>query len=691
MHKHPLYLSFIAALVTLPGHADHLEELVVSASHDSRTIDITDELVISADIAQLLKKAPGANVNSNGPIVGIPQYRGMSGARIATSLDQNQLAPAGPNWMDPPLSYATSGQLESLEIYRGIAPVSAAQESIGGAIDAKSSRGSFTSGSRFSLSGRIITSVQSVNSGYNFNTAVFAANDTHRIKIAAMAEAADDAKFSGGDISPSEYRRQRFDLGYGLRLGDHSVQLDYGYNDTSDAGTPALPMDIDYIEGDHYNFSYQFDLAQEAEITASIYGSDLNHGMSNYHLRTAPTNRMQWRRNIADSKNLGFNLHSKLLDAAGSWAFGFDGFKETHSSNIDNPNNAAFFVDNFNDTSREILGVFIERQQDLNDYWRGEVGVRYNRVAMDAGEVNGTPAIMMPPAQILRDTFNSASRSQTDHNIDVVVKAWYRADDTTSWYIGASQKHRSPSYQERYLWLPLQATAGLADGLTYTGNIDLVPEVAHQLEFGFDFSNSRLTLSPRIFYSDVKDYIQGTPTQVAPAVMFVRMLNTMNASNNPDPLQFNNVDAQLWGFDMDWAWQLSPHWTVSGLLNYVRGKRSDIEDELYRIAPANASVRLNYSRSNWSASAESVMYNAQNKVSETNREAATAGHTVVNVSTTWQASPSLQLAIGVDNLFNKEFKDHLGGYNRATNSDIDKGERLPGYGTNVFGRLSYTF
>ena len=40
--------------------------------------------------------------------------------------------------MDPPMSYAVGGQLESLKIYRGIVPVSVAQESIGGAIDVKS-------------------------------------------------------------------------------------------------------------------------------------------------------------------------------------------------------------------------------------------------------------------------------------------------------------------------------------------------------------------------------------------------------------------------------------------------------------------------------------------------------------------------------------------------------------------------
>ena len=137
----PYHMAIATVLCALPVQADHLEELVVTASQNTLTIDVADELLISSDLAQLLKKAPGANVNTNGPLTGIPQYRGMFGSRIAVSMDGTHLAPSGPNWMDPPMSYAVGGQLESLKIYRGIVPVSVAQESIGGAIDVKSTQG----------------------------------------------------------------------------------------------------------------------------------------------------------------------------------------------------------------------------------------------------------------------------------------------------------------------------------------------------------------------------------------------------------------------------------------------------------------------------------------------------------------------------------------------------------------------
>ena len=685
------FLAIATALSTLTAHADHIEELVVTASHDTRTIDIASELVISPDVTQLLKKAPGANVNSNGPLTGIPQYRGMFGSRIAISLDGSQLAPSGPNWMDPPLSYAVGGQLESLEVYRGIVPVGVAQESIGGAIDAKANRGTFSNGKDFELTGTMIGSTQSVNEGYHLNTAVYASNSQHRIKLAAMTESGDDADFPNGNITPTEYERQRYDVGYGFRSGSHTVQLDYGYNDTGDSGTPALPMDINTIEGDLYNLSYTFDIASSGNIELLLYGSDLDHRMTNYHLRQAPP-AGRWRRNTASSDNRGFKLSTTLQDTDGSWTLGLDGFGAEHDSDIDNPNNPMFFVENFNSAEREVFGAFVERQHNFSQQWRGEVGLRYNRVAMDADEVNGTPAMMMPPAQMLRDAFNSADRDQSDDNVDLVAKAWYAASDSSSWYAGIARKTRSPSYQERYLWLPLEATAGLADGYTYTGNIDLDPEVSRQIELGLDYSDARLTISPRIFYSKVDDYIQGTPSAIAPALMFVRMMNTMNSSNNPDPLQFNNVDAELYGFDMDWALRLNEHWMLSGLVNYVRGKRADSSnDDLYRISPPNATLRLHYASGNWTAQAESVVYAEQDDVSEVNNEEETSGYGIVNLNATWQATSQLQLATGVDNLFDRDYEEHLGGYNRAANPDIATDARLPGYGINVFARVAYEF
>jgi len=690
IHRSVLLSPALLAGLMLPGISAAeetliVEELVVVGEADRRIYELAETLNVTPDSAALLKRAVGANVVSNGPITGLAQYRGMSRMRISSRINGQFISPGGPNWMDPPLSYAPAAHLESLEVHRGITSVGAGMETIGGVVDANTWQGRFTDEGSL-LEGRIRAGAHSVNNASLLSGAFVASNERHRLKLSGLAEQADDAQFGGGDILPSEYERNRVDLGYGLKLGQHEFQLDYGRNETGDAGTAALPMDIEYIDSDLAGFGYRF-AADSWRLDGHLWWSQIDHGMTNYHLRTPPGSGAGYRRNITDVENLGFSL---VLEVDG-WRFGVDGHDELHNSDIDNPNNPMFFVTNFNEAERRLLGIFAERNFRFADRWQLELGGRYNRIDSSAGEVNATPAMMgMPPAVALRDDFNNADRDISDDNVDLVAKLRFEASENLSYHLGAARKTRAPSYQERYLWLPLQATAGLADGRTYTGNLDLDSEVAVEVEAGLDFERGAFHLSPRLFYRDVADYIQGGESSNTAAIMFVQMMNMMNGTSAPNPLEFQNVDAEFYGLDLDWGWQLSERWSLAGVLNYVRGKTTD--DNAYRIPPLNGLVALNYEATRWGLGAESFFASRQDDVAAFNGEAETAGYGIFNLHGHWQVSPMIRLSAGVENLTDKEYSDHLAGINRVNgNPDIPVGERLPGFGRNFFARFDLSF
>ena len=158
----------------------------------------------------------------------------------------------------------------------------------------------------------------------------------------------------------------------------------------------------------------------------------------------------------------------------------------------------------------------------------------------------------------------------------------------------------------------MHLSAGLADRSTYTGNLDLDSEVAAEVEIGLDFDGKRADVSPRLFDRDVEDYIQGGASSNTAAVMFVRAMNMMNGPSAPDPLEFQNVGAEFYGFDMHWGVALSERWSVSGVLNYIRGTTSD--DNAYRIPPLNGLVALNYIAPRWGVDVESFFAAEQSKV-----------------------------------------------------------------------------
>lgn len=675
---------------TCVSASELIEETVTVGQHDTRVIELVDAVSVSPDPAELMKKAPGANIARNGPLTGIPQVRGLFGPRIAVALDDTFLAPAGPNWMDPPISYAATAQLESLTVYRGISPVSIAQESLGGLVVAKTRRIDFASTNVWQTAGLFAGSAQSVNSGYQLDASIQAANDSNRFRAAILLQSGEDASFASGTIDPTEYEREKYDIGYGFRWADHSVQIDFGHLDTGFSGTPALPMDIDYVTGNTLDVSYKYEPSESLSLEVSVFGSDLNHGMTNYHLRPAPPVAGRYRRNVAVTDNLGFRIDVEVPKNQSRWRFGIDGFEAVHTSDIDNPNNDAFFVTNFNNAKRRVLGAYVEQEIPISRTTQVEWGARVNKVKTDSGTVNGTPAMMMPPASALRDQFNDANRSKSDVLVDVFGKVNREISEDLKLYLGVAQKERAPSYQERYLWLPLEATAGLADGQLYTGSITLTPETAQQLELGFDYGSPGFSIQPRFFIHNISDYIQGVASEVdSNAVRFVTAMNAMNNLNRQLPLVFTNVDARLYGFDTDWRWQLAENWEIGGVLSYVRGKRRDTRDNLYRIVPINATLWISMRAASVLWTFETEVYGPQRNVSTVNRESKSAGYAVANLGAEWDISQDLTLTLGVENLFDKKYSPHLGGYNRALNPDIGVMERLPAQGTNVFIRGTY--
>ena len=704
-------LAIALAIATpLAGHTaaqerQRIEEITVVGVRDTHTVIVDDTLVATPDTAQLLRKMPGANVNKNGELTGIAQYRGMFGDRIQVSVDGAQINGAGPNAMDAPLHYAPVAILESLTINRGIVPVSKGQETIGGYVEANTYAGDFGTTANFEFSGRAYAGAQTVNSGDVLSGFFSVANDTHIFRGFVMQERADDLEFPDGNITPSEYERERFDLGYSFVTGAHEFSIDFARNNTKDAGTASLPMDILSIDSDLFRSRYTFS-ASEGVFTVELSASDNEHWMTNYHLRRPPqtaastADPMRFRRNWAVSENYGFALKYEQFADNGSWLYGIDGHFAEHRSIITNPNSTPFYISNFNDVNRDIIGAFVERQISLNARTGLETGIRVNHVSMDSVPVSanlnpmnmmmGMPVMMNNLAGSLSTQFNNDNVAQTDTNVDAFVRLSYQTDGDATWYIGAARKTRSPSYQERYLWIPLEATGGLADGKTYIGNPNLNPEVAHEIELGLDLENSRYGIYPRIFYKRVSDYIQGTPSTNVTANNFARMMANMGMGM-PNPLQFTNVEARFYGLDIDSNYAVNDKITLRAILNIVRADRRDINDNLYRVSPDNVLVALDYRGNGWTGSIESVTYADQNRIAITNSELKTEGYSLVNVVARSSVADGIEVSFGAENLFDESYLDHLAAYNRAYNPDIASRARMPGLGRNFYARVMWNF
>ena len=702
--KRIILLTLLSLLAIKSNAAEELQPISVTDT----AIDEPSEqkpIAIESDVATLMERVPGGGVHSNGAISGQTYYRGHFGPRMNVLIDGMRIESGGPNWMDPPLHYMPNSLIESFDVQRGLDSVrngSALGTTV--KVTPKSSR--FTDSSKPQLQSDVEVSAHSVDSGYNTGGLLGIANNQHRFHITGSRDEGDDMNTGRGKIDGTQYERDSIGSGYGFTTDNHEFSIDARYISSKDTGTPSLPLDINYFHTETYNTNYTgtFD---NFEVSLDLFHTDIEHQMRNFDLRPAPdfsslplppfvgTDR---REVDVDSDDTGASLVISTSLTNGELTAGVDGHNADHNATILDPDVPPFFVINFNNAEADHLGIFTQWQGDIGPT-SVELGIRYQRVKTDADDVDAQPAT--PPVRALRDRFNASDRSKTDDNLDLVAKLTVPVHEELLFIAGYARKTRSPTYIERYLWIPLNVNAGLGDGNNYIGDPDLDPEWSNQFEFGFDWANSTAYFNPRIHYQRINNYIQGVAVEANMVNMPV--IGVSGAANgDPTPLQFANVEAEIYGLDVEWGLQINERWMLNGTASYERGKRKDKNDDLFHIAPPRASAALTRQFANGSATIEGVVVARQSKVSDEltddplnplNNNDPTPGYGLLNLYANYYppGTKNVTLRAGIENLLDKYYTDHLNGFNRVAGNGVDIGERLPGPGLNAFFSLGVSF
>jgi len=633
--------------------------------------------LVMPDVADWLKTVPGANINKNGPITGIAQYRGMFGDRISKSISGHQIISAGPNAMDAPLTYINPIMVESVTVYRGIAPVNSGIDTLGGSIEVNLKRANASEETQ--VSGDMATSYNDIN-----NASTLAANVNFSAKNFGLLSYFSDQKgddYNNADdetVKSTQYDKQQYGVDLQYQVSNLSLGATWHHSQTNNSGTPALPMDIDYIESDRYNHDGEYK-TESYKFNWQLGLQDATHGMDNFSQRDN-SNSDKYRYNTAEAKTLDYKF-SVMSDEL---SFGIDGFSAEHNSTITNPENMMFKIINFNEVMDEKNSVYVQWQPQVNNS-AYTLGFRVKQNNADADDVMSSMAMMNPDVKALQDRFNAADKNVSETTYDIVLNSLNTINDRHAITYAIAIKQRAASYQERYLWMPMQSTGGLADGKTYVGGINLEAETAYQLDLGYNFESTEFAISPHIFYQKVDNYIQGAPSED----MHVKMVASMMGDDSP--LEFTNIDAKLYGADLNWHYKMSDSLKLSGIASYVRGTRNDLDDDLYRISPLNARINLNYHIGDWQTDLALHAYSKQTHISEINNENETAGYAVIDWQVDYFVTSGLVVRTGVNNLLNKNYSDHLAGTNRASGSDIAKGDKIPAMGRNVYIAMDYQF
>ncbi|XOV89946.1 MAG: TonB-dependent receptor [Pseudomonadota bacterium] len=631
------------------------------------------------DLGALVGRLAGAALVNNGPLSGQVQYRGMFGTRVGVTINGQRFHSGGPNMMDPPLHYAPLVLVDHVEVSRGSPDLSMPAALIGG-LNAELKQVPFGAGGwhyDIGMVGRGLDDSHAVGGVAGISS------EDWRAFVLFSDESGDNQSYPGGEIASTLFERRVYGFVTGLRRDNSTLELEIRRQETGPTGNPPFAMDIEFVDTDFARVSFDTSVG-DVRLHGSVGYTDVDHGMNNFGLRPPPGMVTMYRRTLTGAQTWVAALAGDLRLGEGHLAAGVDTERADKSALITNPNNPAFFLASLPDITMQRTGTWVQ-WRPATTRLQLELGGRLDRHTASAGTATTGAAVPMMPAG-LATAFNSIDRNWDDTTADLLARVWASRGNTT-FRASLARKHRAPGYVERFAWLPTEASAGLADGNTYVGQTDLATEAATTLDLGFDYAVERGFVRATLFVSRIDNYIQGTPFDATPGVIdsSVEMVSSMNG--DPTPLQFRNVDARLTGIETDFGLSLGEQFDVDGNYTLVQGERRDIGDNLYRITPPRLMLGLNWHHATLGARIEGIWHGAQRRVSLENGEQPGERYTLVNLQGDWQPQPGFQVSLGVQNLLDRNYREHLAGYNRVAGGDVPVGERVPGGGRNLYLRL----
>lgn len=669
------------------GDEQSADTIVVTAPRLTATdvaTEADEELSTGPDGAAFIARQPGAAVVANGALSGQVQMRGLFGERILLRINGQRFATGGPNAMDPAMHYAPMMLIDRIEIARGISPVRDGP-GLGGGVNTILKHARFGDGSSLSPQIDLTSQYRSVDDSVAMGGLVALASDSLRLGVIGSYEAGDDIRFPGGRIGSTSFHRTVYGVQAGFRAGPGEFSLEYRRQDTGRSGNPPFAMDIVYFHTDFARAGFEGNLGDNLRLELHANYSGVSHRMNNYELRPAPTMALTrqsdtYADTMAADASLRFGSANRHVRVGADFELIDKGYV------LYNPLSPAFFIHPLDRASSDRVGGFVEWRSGFGAI-ESELGLRIDRHGASTGASRFGPGVPAGPVN-LANAFALADRNWSGTSIDASLRLWAEMDAFTP-RLTLAHKTRAPSLIERYSWLPTEASGGLADGNIYVGDVNLKIEKAWIAELGVDWQGDTAYARPVIYYRRINDFIQGVPFDATPGILNTPVEIVSNGSGDPTPLRFANTDARIWGADIAFGAKIAGPMRIDGVASYVRAERTDIADNLYRMAPANGRLAVSWEESRWSISVEGQFIARQNHVSATNTEVPSAGYVLANISGYWLIRDGVRLDLGIENLFDTYYLEHLAGYNRITGSDVPLGSRLPGAGRSAFARIRW--
>lgn len=656
--------------------AERLQPLNASQSRDELTSD--SRIMSAAHAAQNISGVGASYRSIDAPEVSI---RGLGWERVPTQLDFLPLYGSCPARMDPPATYISPDSIANLTVVKGLPSVTYGSGGTGGRAMARTvSNATQPTIDGFGADAGVLWN--GGRDGYTSRIGGTVGNGKMEAGINANTTDLSDYESGDGRTVPAENRSHgasatlRFtpdaNNGYFMNLNLHKVDhLDY----------PALPMDATDVTSRTFTFGSHHVLnrnrLKDIQWQAGYASSD--HTMDNAQKPNQPR-----ADNSADteSETFGARMASgwRFSDNA-KWIFGLDGHhlnrdgRRTRVVKVAPPAPGTYYDPIWPDADQGQLGLFTERAAELSNNQRLRLGLRADLISSAIGR-GDEPTPFDPTVKDGYARYYGEDARDTDRNEFLLSgnALWEISQgDYIEWFAGAGVVQRAASITERfYAYAP-------APGGFQVGNPTLDPETKAELDGGIDVYCDSFEIGLHAYIAHVSDYILETEIGAAP---------------NGAPVRgFVNTDALLAGGEVDGNWRLGDSWSVSFSAAYVRGRNIEDDRDLPLIPPVSGRLALRWdSVMQFYPWAETIFRAAapQNHVDDLFPETKTAGWQVIDLRGGITLPGGFRLEVGIENLFNQDYAEHLSRTVPLPVGDLQAGERVPMPGRYFYAGLNWS-
>ncbi|CAA6828070.1 MAG: Outer membrane receptor proteins, mostly Fe transport [uncultured Thiotrichaceae bacterium] len=598
----------------------------------------------SADGGDFLKQVNGMSVSRFGGRGLEPILRGQSQTRLNVLLDGAYIHGGCPNRMDPPTSWAALETYENVIVQKGVQTLVNGGGGSGGTVLFE--RDTRELAEETGIHGRIST--MGSHNGIEHDVIADVVASTEKGYVRGISEIKKNGNYDDGNgtevRSSFDHKQAGLIFGY-TPTEDRLFELSVEKNRFRDALYPGAGMDSPEEDSDIVRLRYLDKPANSSidSIKVEAYLSDVDHLMDNYSLR--PNTGMQLA-TPTTSKTVGGRLVLQSTARKTLIEYGIDMQNNDRDAQLQNDGAGGRSISlMWPDISIEQTGLFAEATTRLDQKQRIKYGARVDLVDTSSSKADVAAQVTGRTAnQSYLHYYGTTDTDQDEANVGGLLRYEKDLANDLSLFTGISRSVRTADSTERGMnkWVTDPT-------LRWVGNPTIKPEKHHQFDVGLSKSTDRLYWSGTVFFDEVSDYILRDSATGQDGIL-----------QADGATIYRNVDAQLYGAEVESTITLNNAFKLSGALAYVHATNTSDDRAIAQTPPLNGKVQLDYKQDKWDVGTRINFASKQNRIDDLSpvEVGETAGYGTLNLYGRYQVQKNTNLRLGIDNVLDKSYAEH---------------------------------